>query len=188
MPFAWSQAGAQKGKDDGGGWRVEFGTGITFSSHRVNFLLSLVAWVMETQRKLSHSKCLILNIFGWLLLPDVSGSSLCICLITQFGPHLCSRLQAQSTSQPPACCPNCWPTRCRTFFWYLLEQLRGCRHLCQRSVFPRGCLPHLAHGDAKMPSDSSLLSWHLHRDGSKQHPSASQHGTGNSSAPSSAAS
>lgn len=57
---------------------VEFGTEITSSSHRVNFLLSLVAWVMETQRKLPHSKCLILNIFGWLLLPDVTESSLYI--------------------------------------------------------------------------------------------------------------
>lgn len=61
-----------EGEQWGGGVGVEFGTEITFSSHTVNFLLSLVAWVMEAQRKLSHSKCLILNIFGWLLLPDVS--------------------------------------------------------------------------------------------------------------------
>lgn len=63
---------------EGEQWGVEFGTEITFSSHRVNFLLSLVAWVMDTQRKLSHPKCLILNIFGCLLLPDVSESSLYI--------------------------------------------------------------------------------------------------------------
>ena len=60
----------------------EFGTKIILSSHPVDFLLSLVAWVMETQRKLSHSKYLILNIFGWLLLPNMSESSLYICLIT----------------------------------------------------------------------------------------------------------
>lgn len=45
---------------------------------------------METQRKLSHSKCLILHIFGWLLLPDVSESSLCVCLITVWSQSLLS--------------------------------------------------------------------------------------------------
>lgn len=78
---------------------VEIGTEITFSSHRVNFLLSLVAWVMKTQRKLSHSKCLILNVFGCLLLPHVSEFSLYICLITRLGPALCSHTETQSTTQ-----------------------------------------------------------------------------------------
>lgn len=78
---------------------MEFGTEITFNSHRVNFLLSLVAWVMKTQRKLSHSKCLILNVFGCLLLPHMRESSLYICLITQFGPALRSHAETWSTTQ-----------------------------------------------------------------------------------------
>lgn len=88
----------QKGRDNEV-QEVEFGTEITFSSHRVDFLLSLVAWLMKTQRKLSRSKCLILNVFGCLLLPRVSESSLYICLITRFGPDLCSHVETRSTTQ-----------------------------------------------------------------------------------------
>lgn len=130
MPFTWSQAGVQKERDNEV-QEVEFDTEITFSSHRVNFLLSLVAWVMKTQRKLSHSKCLILNLFGCLLLPHVSESSLYICLTTRFGP--------EHSPSTPFCCPSCWPMHCWTVFWHTLEQLRGCCHLCQHLVFPRGC-------------------------------------------------
>lgn len=97
-PFTWSQSGVQKGRDNEV-QEVEFGTEITFSSHRVHFLLSLVAWVMKTQRKQSHSKCLILNVFGCLLLPHVSESSLYICLITRLGPALHSHTETQSTTQ-----------------------------------------------------------------------------------------
>ena len=61
---------------EGGATGRELCPEITFSSYTVNFLLSLVAWVMETQRKLSHSKCLILHILAWLLPPDVGEFSL----------------------------------------------------------------------------------------------------------------
>lgn len=54
---------------------------------------------MKTQRKLSHSKCLILNVSACLLLPHVSESSLYICLITRLGPALRSYIETWSTTQ-----------------------------------------------------------------------------------------
>lgn len=137
-PFTWSQPGVQKGRDNEV-QEVEFGTELTFSSHRVNFLLSLVAWVMKTQRKLSQfqmfdTECIWLSATStceWIQFLYLSNNMIWPCSSLS-----CRNLEYNPST--PFCHPSCWPTHCWTVFWHILEQFRGCCHLCQPLVFPRG--------------------------------------------------